>query len=49
MGRGWTYKVLKEMVDNGRLTVDSGIYTITTHNPGHHGATGGTNAGQVAA
>ena len=32
MGRSWTYKVLREQVDTGRLTVHDGTYTIT-HNP----------------
>jgi hypothetical protein len=45
MGRGWTYKVLREQVDTGRLTHDNGAYTITDtpgRNPSHDG-------GQVAA
>jgi hypothetical protein len=44
MSRAWTYKVLRELVDNDRLTVDNGVYTITTHDPGH-----GHDGGQVAA
>jgi hypothetical protein len=34
MSRSWTYKVLRELLDTGRLTLDNGTYTITTHDPG---------------
>jgi hypothetical protein len=30
MGRSWTYKVLREQLDTGRLTLHDGVYTITT-------------------
>lgn len=33
MGRSWTYKVLSELVGTGRLTVEDGVYTITTRQP----------------
>jgi hypothetical protein len=31
MSRAWTYKVLRELVDTGRLTLDNSVYTITGH------------------
>ena len=40
MGRSWTYKVLKEAVNTGRLTVHGSTYTIEPDEPGEPAATG---------